>query len=156
MEIRTLDEETIPALVDDLWLPFAEEMAELDPYNELAEEGAREHAIDYRHNQLTDDDIVLFVAEIGDELAGYAAAEYTDPAPVFARGAAINLGELYVRPGYRGEGIATALVDHVEAWASDRDAERLKLSVNQRNDGARALYEELGFSVRRLKMDKPL
>lgn len=156
MEIRTIDEETIPALVDDLWLPFAEEMADLDPYNELAEEGVRKHAIDHRHDQFTNDDIVLFIAETDGDLAGYAAAEYGEAAPVFARGPAVNLGELYVRPDDRGAGIATALVDHVKEWANDRGAERLKLSVNQRNEGARALYEELGFSVRRLKMDKSL
>lgn len=154
MEIRRLQEGEIPALVDELWLPFSQEMAALDPYNELADDGVREHALDHREKQCEDDSTVIFVAADGDSLAGHAVAQYSESAPVFARGPAVNLGELYVRPERREAGLATALVERVETWATAHDAERIKLSVNDHNQAARSLYEELGFSVRRLKLDK--
>jgi GNAT superfamily N-acetyltransferase len=154
--VRRLREGEVDRLVDELWLPFADEMAAVDDYNELVgEAAAREHGIGYRHEQLADEDSRVWIAENGDWL-GFVRASVSASPPVFARGPALRVGELYVVPEARGEGVADALLDRALDWGEERDCERAGLSVNADNDRARAFYDRRGFETRRLKLDRPL
>lgn len=150
------DEAEIERLAEELWLPFAREMADVDDYNELVdEETAREHGLSYRHEQLADEDSRVWVAE-RDGWLGYVRASVSSPPPVFDRGRTLRVGELYVVPDARGEGVADALLAWAADWGEERDCERVGLSVNAENDRARAFYERHGFEARRLKLDRPL
>ncbi|MEF8861712.1 MAG: GNAT family N-acetyltransferase [Haloarculaceae archaeon] len=151
------EEEEVERLVDELWLPFADEMAEVDGYNELVDETtAREHGLAYRREQLDDADARVWVAEREGAWVGYVRASVSTPAPVFARGPTLQVGELYVVPGARGAGVADALLDRAAEWGRTRDCERVGLSVNANNDRARSFYDRRGFEARRLKLDRPL
>ncbi|MFC7166532.1 GNAT family N-acetyltransferase [Halospeciosus flavus] len=156
MQVRELREGEVPTLVDDLWFPFAREMADLDSYNELADGDLRPDALAYRHDRFADDDVATFVAVVAGDLVGYATVERKPSPPVFARGPSGNVGEVYVAPDHRGAGVATALLDAAESWAREEGCERVTLSVNRENESARALYESRGYDVRRLKMDAEL
>ena len=158
MELRRLDESDLPAFVDELYLPFAREMATIDDYNELTEEGTvREESLAYRRDQLSDPDTRVWVAESDDgALAGYACASLEESAPIFTRGATLSLAELYVVPDHRGDGVADALFDRAAGLGRERDCERLGLSMNAENERARAFYERRGLEPRRLKLDRPL
>src|SRR5918999_3831241 len=59
----------------------------------------------------------------------------------------IHINNLAVRPGLRGRGIGTALLHHVLAEAATLGARRATLEVRASNQGARRLYERLGFYV---------
>ena len=158
--VRPLRGDEVERLVEELWLPFAREMAALDDYNELVDgELARDHGVSYRHEQLVDEDSRLWVAEGAGERGGwlgYVRASISSPPPVFDRGSTLSVGELYVVPEARGEGVADALLDRAVDWGEERDCERVGLSVNAGNDRARAFYERCGFEPRRLKLDRPL
>jgi GNAT superfamily N-acetyltransferase len=158
MELRRLDDSDLPAFVDDCYLPFAREMATMDDYNRLAEEGrVREENLAYRREQLSDPDTRIWVAESEDgALVGYTCASVEASPPIFTRGATLSLAELYVVPDRRGEGVADALFDKAAGWGRERDCERLGLSVNAENERARAFYERRGLDLRRLKLDRPL
>ncbi|MFC7227081.1 GNAT family N-acetyltransferase [Salinirubellus salinus] len=158
MRIRRLSETDLSAFVDELYLPFAREMAALDDYNALAdEERVRESNVAYRRDQLSKRDTRIWVAETEDgTLAGYACASVTEAPPIFARGATLSVSELYVVPEHRSAGVADDLLDRASAWGDERDCERLGLSVNAENERARAFYERHGLTVRRLKLDRPL
>lgn len=148
----------------DCWLDFASEMAELDPYNELADGDLRAAQDEYRREALADEDQRILVAVAGDAidatgdagLAGYITAERKESPPVFARGARLNVGELFVREPHRGRGLADRLLDRAVAWGRERGCERVSLSVNVDNERARAFYERHGFEPRRLKLDRAL
>jgi GNAT superfamily N-acetyltransferase len=155
MEIRELRRDEIESLVFDCWLPFAEEMAALDEYNALAED-IEEDALTHRREQFENEDVVIYVAVENGHLVGYVSAEQSDTAPVLQRGMAVNVGELYVTESHRGDGIASALMEHAERWAAECDAERMTLSVNAANESAQALYSNRGYDVRRHKMDKTI
>ncbi len=157
VRVRPLRERGVERLVEELWLPFAREMAALDDYNELVDEAdAREFALGYRREQLADDDTGVWVAERGDEWLGYVRAAASPSPAVFARGSTLHVGELYVVPDARGGGVADALLDRAVEWGTERDCERVDLSVNAANDRARSLYDRRGFETRRLKLDRPL
>ena len=159
MDLRRLDEDELPAFVDDLYLPFAREMADVDEYNALTDEDSvRESNVVYRRDQLSASDTRIWVAETGGDsrLVGYVCASVKESPPIFTRGATLSVAELYVVPDHRGRGVADDLLDRAAAWGRERDCERLGLSVNAGNDRARAFYEARGLEVRRLKLDRPL
>lgn len=153
--VRPIEPDELGRLVDDCWLPFAGEMAELDDYNALVE-NPRPAAVDYRRERFDDDDAATFVADDGGDLIGYVALSRSEPAPVFDRGPTGEIGEVYVRPECRGEGVATALLDRAHEWAAARGCERTALSVNVANEAARSLYDGQGYDSRRLKLDRPI
>ena len=52
---------------------------------------------------------------------------------------------LYVRPSARGKGLGTELLRAAAGFVRDQGAEMLALEVLESNEGARRLYERLGF-----------
>ena len=59
----------------------------------------------------------------------------------------IHINNLAMRPQFRGQGIGTALLHHVLAEAKQLGARRATLEVRASNEGARRLYDRLGFYV---------
>ena len=52
-----------------------------------------------------------------------------------------------VKPAFQGWGVGTRLMDVVEADLLQRGYHRVSLNVGQTNEGARRLYERLGYHV---------
>lgn len=59
----------------------------------------------------------------------------------------IHINNVAMRPKFRGLGIGTALLNHVLAEARNLGARRATLEVRASNEGARRLYDRLGFYV---------
>jgi len=59
----------------------------------------------------------------------------------------IHINNLAMRPRFRGHGFGTALLHHILAEARVLGARRATLEVRASNEGARRLYERLGFYV---------
>ena len=59
----------------------------------------------------------------------------------------IHINNIAMRPLYRGQGMGTSLVRYVLAEGTRLGAARATLEVRASNDGARRLYERLGFYV---------
>jgi [ribosomal protein S18]-alanine N-acetyltransferase len=59
----------------------------------------------------------------------------------------IHINNIAMRPQFRGQGLGTALVRHVLAVGTGLGAKRATLEVRASNEGARRLYERLGFYV---------
>jgi ribosomal protein S18 acetylase RimI-like enzyme len=58
----------------------------------------------------------------------------------------VNIHDLSVIPGYRGQGVGRRLLEHVEARARELGCAKLTLEVNAGNVGAQHLYRRFGFS----------
>ena len=54
---------------------------------------------------------------------------------------------LYIKPEARGQGIGTQLIRAAADYAREQGAEMLALEVQERNSGARRLYDRLGFTT---------
>ncbi len=59
----------------------------------------------------------------------------------------IHVNNVAILPQFRGRGIGSALLRHVLAEGRRLGARRATLEVRASNDGARRLYERLGFYV---------
>ena len=58
----------------------------------------------------------------------------------------VNVHDVVVTPGQRGQGIAARMFEQVEILARERGACKLTLEVLDGNASARTLYQRLGFS----------
>lgn len=163
MDVRPLRAGEIPALHDGCWLPFAREMAELDDHDALADDEAelRDDNVAHKRERFVEDDSHTVVAipdrdgltaDDTPSFAGYASAEIGESPPVFARGDPVYVSELYVRPEYRGDGLAHRLLDAVEDWGRDCGCERAELHVHARNETAKRVYETRGYEVFQYKL----
>jgi len=63
---------------------------------------------------------------------------------------------LYVDPGHRRRGIATALLNTAHHWARSEGAGQISLQVFSDNAPAQALYEKLGYQPEAILMKKAL
>ena len=57
----------------------------------------------------------------------------------------IEIGRLYVLPGYRNKGIATSLFEKVFESAKKLNAKKITLDTYKRFESAISLYKKLGF-----------
>jgi GNAT superfamily N-acetyltransferase len=72
-------------------------------------------------------------------IVGYAVVEIVDNCA--------HIEQLSVDLEHQGQGIGTALIEEVEAWATSRGLGALTLTTFDDVPWNRALYEHLGFSV---------
>ena len=92
-------------------------------------------------------DMLVLVGREGDAVAGFVEAairrDYVNgcqTSPVaFVEG-------IYVRPDYRGRGVARALVVAVEGWAREQGIKELASDVLLDNQQSHAMHQALGFS----------
>ena len=65
----------------------------------------------------------------------------------------IHINNIAIRPGFRAQGIGTALLQQVLAEGRQLGARRATLEVRSSNEGARRLYERMGFYVAGIRRD---
>ena len=88
----------------------------------------------------TGGDQAVFVGEAETGLVGLVAG-FRDT----ARPRDIHLVSMWVASSWRGAGLGRRLVDALVTWARESDADGVTLWVTDQNDGARRLYEAVGF-----------
>lgn len=91
----------------------------------------------------------------GDDVAGYIVLTYDYGLESGGREAFID--ELYLREGYRGQGIGRRTIEFVEGFCASVGIHSLLLGVEPENTAAQAFYQKVGFEDRRLRlMTKPI
>ena len=88
---------------------------------------------------------VLLVAEEGERIVGYAV--------LWIESDVAELGNLAVRPAFRGRGTGRALLDEVLGEAAAGGARTVFLEVRESNDAARQLYAGAGFGIVGVRSD---
>ncbi len=101
-------------------------------------------------------DSTIFVAEVGEVIAGFALVFVKDapPVPVMVPRRFAVVDTLGVDEQYRRRGVGRALMEQAEQFAREHGARDIELSVYKFNVGAIRLYEELGYQTASLKMRK--
>ena len=86
---------------------------------------------------------VIWVADDSAGLAGYAVVTWGWSIEI--GGLDVVLDEIYVRR--RGDGIGSTLIEHLERDCVARGVRRIFLETELANDGARRLYQHLGYTA---------
>lgn len=86
---------------------------------------------------------------------GLAWARVAGLAPVFEPKRVLHIQALYVQGAYRQRGVGRALLEALLAWGRSEGCVEAELNAVVGNP-ARALYEELGFSVFQVEMRRQL
>ena len=102
--------------------------------------------LDFMFARCTEWDGAVFVAEEEGDVVGFICvwARVPPEDPSELRDCA-HVSDLVVLPRFRRRGIGRALLARGEAYARERGAERLRIGVLARNEGARRLYLDSGF-----------
>jgi ribosomal protein S18 acetylase RimI-like enzyme len=58
----------------------------------------------------------------------------------------LNIHDVYVADGYRGQGVATRMMQHAEQLAHELDCCKLTLEVLTHNEAAKASYRSSGYA----------
>lgn len=166
------EETPVRQFVRRLWLPYHRELEATVDDHELADVDLVEKELRFRIDRLDADGYRLWIAADGgtDEassdgapegtpfastagnLIGFISTEIDRSPSVFDRPDRLVIGDVYVREGYRGSGLARVLVARATARAREAGCDELALDVDVDNDRAVAFYEKLGFETRRHRM----
>lgn len=87
----------------------------------------------------------LFVAIAGERTVGFISGELRQGSPTFLPKSWASVDDVFVEPDHRNLGVGRALLQSVEAWAKERNADGISLQVAAANSRGRKFYEELGF-----------
>lgn len=121
---------------------------------ELAAEAERRKAVPILRQLWSDSDPEEVLAWTGAEdytlLGGFVEGELVAVAGVLLAKHLHHvrvawLYDLVVDEPRRGEGLGAELVDHVEAWARERDCEAVALASPLAKEGIHEFYEERGY-----------
>lgn len=116
----------------DAMLLISELEAHLEPlYPKTSRHG-------YSVEKLMEQAVAFFITRHDGVLAGCGGIE------LFG----VEYGEIkrmYVRPQFRGLGLAKLMLDHLAAYAQERDVHLLRLETGIHQKEAIALYEQMGF-----------
>ncbi len=99
---------------------------------------------------------VDFGAFAGEKLVGIAGATLWNESGMVKGLKTVCLDNIFVLPEYRRRGIAARLFGEIEAWAREQGAVRLDLHTWEFNQGAIALYREMGMTPQRYVFEKKL
>ena len=163
-----VDEAAVHRFVEECWLPFWRDLGEAVDEQHLGPDLDRDQVVanlldgydvpDRRCWVVLDEptDPRASLDEMDAVFAGWlnAGLEHTDrfldaPERLF-------VGNVYLRPAYRGSGLADRLVARALQYAREEGCVELTLDVEAANERARAYYEKLGFEPRRQRLSVAL
>lgn len=103
------------------------------------------------------DNCCFLVAECAGEIVGFVDASVMQPDDLDDVDRPwCGVHNLAVKPNWRRRGIASRLMLATEGWVRRRGLGQLRLSVYEFNAGARAMYEQLGYTTYFRQMLKSL
>lgn len=105
-----------------------------------------------------DPDRELLLAEVDGAAVGFAHLHrvHRPETPYAVARSFLDIEEFGVDAAYRRQSVATALIDHIRAYAKEQGFHRLELNMWEFNQGALAFYEAVGFATYRRFMEMDL
>src|SRR4028119_507003 len=87
----------------------------------------------------------LFVAVTGERTVGFISGELRQGSPPLLPQTWASVDDVFVEPEHRNRGMGQALLQSVQAWARERNADGISLQVAAANTRGRKFYDDLGF-----------
>lgn len=93
----------------------------------------------------------IFVAKEDDKVLGYVLLSSREGKKNgYKYRKELDIDAMGVDEKYRNQGIGRKLLEYVKQYAKDNDYTDLRLTVNEENENARHLYEEVEFKVKNI------
>jgi ribosomal protein S18 acetylase RimI-like enzyme len=106
---------------------------------------AQAFSLEQTKRELSDAEMIFFIAEMGAEMIGYAKLCEHSTEHCVADKNAIELSRLYVLKNFHGQGIAEKLMNECFDIARRKKYRTMWLGVWEHNSRAQKFYEKLGF-----------
>ncbi len=118
---------------------------------QLIDEGAAPTEVDremrvFFHKKLSDGSLVQWICEDGGAFAATGGIIFYELPPSYANKSGIKgyITNMYTAPAYRGQGLATQILDKLAAEATERGISQLWLGASKMG---RPVYEKYGFRM---------
>lgn len=104
----------------------------------------------------------VFVADVGNELAGFVEVSMRDHVEGCETGPVGYIVGWYVEPEYRGRGIGRSLMQEAEGWAARHRCREMASDAALSNQRGQRLHAQLGYEeterriVFRKRLDAPI
>ena len=147
-------ERASPSEVDavaEMWVRLARGQRAYDSYvrPEANREAMRESLAAYAAGD------GLLVARVDGDLAGFASVSI-ERGTLELDATRGTLSNLYVEPGFRDQGVGSALLEAAESTLAEKGADVVVLEVMAANEDARRFYRRHGYDTFRVTMDRTL
>lgn len=125
---------------------------------EIFKAGFSEDLQNHIHTIWSDPEQEIVVAEQDEQLLGFAVLHRINKPenPFMKERDYLDIDEFCVDEAHRRQGVATALIAFVRAYAKDRGFSRIELNMWEFNQDALAFYESVGFTTYRRYMELTL
>ena len=155
IQIRRAEAKDLPGVLN-LLSQVLEVHAEIRP--DLFVSGTRKYTQPELLEIFQDDSRPVFVATDGEEMAGYCfcVLQETAGANNLRDSRSLYIDDLCVDERCRGQHVGRMLNDHVLAYAREQGCYDVTLNVWAGNDRAMAFYQKMGYSVRKVTMERIL
>lgn len=137
-----------------MWKSLAKEMEKYSELNELKEDIDEDVEEGFK-DKFEDDECQIFVVERDNILVGYIMIEFREN-ETRINDSSLKISELYIDNNYRNQGLGTQLIKKVEKLAKKEDVDYIRINSEWGNEGARSLYEELGFKPKKIGYSKTI
>lgn len=94
----------------------------------------------------------LLVAVVNNEIVGSGYAKILSAEPFQKYTEYAYLGFMYVKPGFRGQGINQKILNGLVDWAKTQNLSEVRLEVYDKNTTAKNAYLKAGFKPNLLEM----
>ena len=98
------------------------------------------------------EDVEVVVATVNDNIVASAYVKNVNAKDYLRFKQYGYVGFMFVRPEYRGKGIAQMIIGKLKTWAKSRGLDELRLDVYDDNHRAVSAYEKVGFKKHMVEM----
>ncbi|HLM60788.1 MAG TPA: GNAT family N-acetyltransferase [Pyrinomonadaceae bacterium] len=106
---------------------------------------AEAFSLEQTRRELSDENIIFFIAELAGEMVGYAKLQENSKEDCVSDDNPIELSRLYVLKDFHGQGIADRLMNECLDIARRKNYRTMWLGVWEHNFRAQRFYEKFGF-----------
>lgn len=153
VNIRGVKESEISRL-KDMWKSLAGEMEKYSDLNKLKDGIDKEVENGFRQ-KFNDENTRIFVLEDENNLIGYIMIELRENETQI-NDSSMKISDLYIEDKHRNSGYGTILIEKVENIAEKENIDYIRINSEWENKGARRLYEDLGFSPKKIGYSKKI
>ena len=128
----------------DLFERYMEYHGELDGYFAFRE-NISELWIKYMESVLQDENQVVYSALVNNRIVGYMTAYIKNRPPVYEIEKVGLIGDAYVLPNYRRQGIFTKLLEKIIEWMKEKEVDYVEHPVASKNELGLITWRKKGF-----------